>query len=75
MEFLRSSIAADKDFARVSALDGVAQKFLGEGADLAAIVAEAETAAKELTGEAVANGALYLKFMKKAVEKVGFVVV
>ena len=59
-------------FARVEALDALAKKFVDAAADAKAkVVEEAEAALAKLEGEAKDNGALYVTFMKKAVEKVG----
>ncbi|KFM27641.1 ATP-binding cassette sub-family G member 2 [Auxenochlorella protothecoides] len=54
--------------ARVELLDTFASKFLGS-ADQAGLLAQTEEAVLTLTGEAQANGALYVRYMKKAVEK------
>ncbi|KAG2501842.1 hypothetical protein HYH03_000340 [Edaphochlamys debaryana] len=68
LEYLKEKVASDKAFARVEALDAIAKKFV-EAADKAALITEAKEAVEKLEGEAKANGALYVKFMEKAVEK------
>ncbi|PNW88536.1 hypothetical protein CHLRE_01g033550v5 [Chlamydomonas reinhardtii] len=70
LDFLKEKLAADKGFARVEALDALAKKFVDAAADAKAkVVEEAEAALAKLEGEAKDNGALYVTFMKKAVEK------
>ncbi|KAG2444788.1 hypothetical protein HXX76_001531 [Chlamydomonas incerta] len=70
LDYLKEKLAADTGFARVEALDGLAKKFVEAAADAKAkVVAETEAAVAKLEGEAKANGALYVTFMKKAVEK------
>ncbi len=54
----------------MEALDPLASKF-AEAKDKAAVIAEAKAAVAKLEGDAKASGELYVKFMEKAVEKVG----
>lgn len=68
MEFIKQKIVADKGFARVEALDGVAAKFVS-AADKAALVKEAKEAVAKLEGEDKSNGELYVKYMEKTIEK------
>ncbi|PNH11560.1 putative protein disulfide-isomerase A6 [Tetrabaena socialis] len=69
LEFLKQKLEADQGFARVEALDPIAKKFV-EAEDKAAVLAEATAALAALEeADAKANGALYIKFMEKAVEK------
>jgi hypothetical protein len=59
----------------VAELDAIAEK-AGKAAkdDLKKLVGELEEAAKKLEGDAKANGELYVKLAKKALDKVGGVV-
>jgi len=72
--FLKGKLEADKGFARVEALDALALK-AGAAAkeDLKKLVGELEAAAGKLEGDAKANGEVYVKLAKKALEKVGWV--
>lgn len=63
-------VAWFQGFARVEALDPLASKF-ADAKDKAAVIAEAKAAVAKLEGDAKASGELYVKFMEKAVEKVG----
>ncbi|KAL6766456.1 PDI2 [Auxenochlorella protothecoides x Auxenochlorella symbiontica] len=65
--FLTEKVQSDAH-ARVELLDTFASKFLGS-ADQAGLLAQTEEAVLTLTGEAQANGALYVRYMKKAMEK------
>jgi protein disulfide-isomerase A6 len=68
MEFIKKKLVADKGFARVEALDGVAAKFVSSS-DKAALIKEAKEAVAKLEGEDKSNGELYVKYMEKTVEK------
>lgn len=71
MEYIKAALEEDKGFARVEELDALARKFVDAAAKKkAAVVTEAEKAAKAIKDAAAkANGELYVKLMKKAVEK------
>lgn len=60
-------------FARSDSLDTLATKFLDTAADAkSSIVDEITSAAGALAGEAKSNADLYMRFAKKAIEKVSF---
>ncbi|KAL4435932.1 hypothetical protein ABPG77_000694 [Micractinium sp. CCAP 211/92] len=70
LKFINDKIAADAGFARVDALVPLAAKFHRAAADArAAILTAAEAAAETVSGDDKDNAALYLRFMKKALEK------
>ncbi|PSC76638.1 disulfide isomerase [Micractinium conductrix] len=70
LKFIKDKVAADAGFARVDALVPLAQKFQAAASgDRAGIVAEAETAAEGVAADDTANAALYIRYMKKALEK------
>ncbi|EFN53221.1 hypothetical protein CHLNCDRAFT_137098 [Chlorella variabilis] len=70
LKFINEQVAADAGFARVDALVPIAQKFMAAAAaDQAAVVAEAKAAAEAAAADDKDNAALYVRFMKKAVEK------
>ncbi|KIY98273.1 hypothetical protein MNEG_9688 [Monoraphidium neglectum] len=70
LAFLKGKLEGDKGFARVAELDAIAEK-AGKAAkdDLKKLVGELEEAAKKLEGDAKANGELYVKLAKKALDK------
>lgn len=69
LEFINSKLEADKGFGRVEEMDAFAGKFMAPGADLKAVLAEAEAAAGKVDEELKGNADLYVKAMKKAIEK------
>jgi hypothetical protein len=70
--FLRGKVADDKGFARVASLDALAAKAgAAASGDLKKLVGEIEAAAKKLAGEEKADGEVYVKLAKKALDKVG----
>lgn len=70
LEFLKKKLEEDATFARVPSLDEVAEKFAAaDKAGQKKLVAEAEKAVTGLKAEEKSNGELYVKFMKKALEK------
>lgn len=71
LTFINEKLQADKGHARVESLDAVAAKFVEAGADGKKLMKEAEAALKKLEGDAKKNGELYIKFMTKALDKVG----
>lgn len=70
LEFLKEKLEADKGFARIEALDALAKKFVAEGADTAAILADTKAAVKKLEEAEQKNGKLYELFMERAIAKV-----
>lgn len=70
LEFIKAKLDEDKGFARVEALDKLAQKFTADGADIKAVLKEAEKAAGKVEKDVADNAKLYITIMKKAVEKV-----
>jgi protein disulfide-isomerase A6 len=70
LAFIEKKIREDAGFARVAALTPLARKFeLGEG-DKAELLKQAEAAAAAVEGEADKAGAeIYLRYMRKALEK------
>ncbi|KAL4458829.1 hypothetical protein ABPG75_013694 [Micractinium tetrahymenae] len=70
LKFINEKIAADAGFARVDSLVPLAAKFHRAAADArAAIVTAAEAAVEKVSGDDKDNAALYLRFMRKALEK------
>lgn len=70
LTYLKAKVDADKGFARVEALDELAAKAGKAAKDkLKAAVAEIEAAAGKLEGDEKANGELYVKLAKKALDK------
>jgi thioredoxin-like negative regulator of GroEL len=69
LEFIKAKLDEDRGFARVEVLDKLAQKFSASGADLKAVLKEAEKAAGKAEKDVQENAQLYVTFMKKAVEK------
>ena len=68
---IRASLAADKGFARVDALDALARAVVGAGGDAAAAVDSLKAAAGKLAGEAKEHGAIYVHLASKAADKAG----
>jgi protein disulfide-isomerase-like protein len=69
-EYINSAMESDKGWARVESLDTLVKEYLAAGSDTAASVIEKiEEAAGKLTGDSMANGAYYVKYLKKAAEK------
>lgn len=71
LTFINQKLQEDKGHARVEVLDALVTKFLEDKADKKKVLKEAEAAVNKLGDDVKANGELYVKFMKKAVEKVG----
>jgi protein disulfide-isomerase A6 len=69
LEFIKAKLDEDKGFARVEVLDKLAQKFIADGADLKAVLKEAEKAAGKAEKDVQDNAKLYVTFMKRAVDK------
>lgn len=72
--FVKEALKADKGYGRVEAMDALARKFTAAAAaaDRAAVLKEAEAAAGGVEdGEAKASAAMYVSYMKKAIEKGG----
>ncbi len=70
LEFLKEKLEEDKGFARVAEMDKLALKFIAEGANTASIIADAETQAGKASKEDKEAAALYVTFMKRALDKV-----
>lgn len=69
LEFLKEKLEEDKGFARVAEMDKLALKFIAEGANTASIIADAETQAGKASKEDKEAAALYVTFMKRALDK------
>jgi Endoplasmic reticulum protein ERp29, C-terminal domain len=67
---LKEKLEEDKGFARVAEMDKLALKFIAEGANTASIIADAETQAGKASKEDKEAAALYVTFMKRALDKV-----
>lgn len=68
MTFIREKVNEDKSFARVEVLDSIAEKFI-DSDEAEELVKEAESKVATLKGIEKDNGELYLKVMRKALEK------
>lgn len=70
LDYINQQVSADKAFARVEELDVLARKYIGSAADATSSVAdEISAAAAKLTGDAKANGQVYVNAVKKAAAK------
>lgn len=70
LEFIKEKLDADKGFARVEALDKLAQAFVAEGADKDKVAADVKAAAAKVDKEQAANAKLYVEAIEKALARV-----
>jgi protein disulfide-isomerase A6 len=70
LEFIKEKLEADKGFARVEALDKLAQAFVAEGADKEKVAAELKAAAAKVEEEEAAKAKLYVDAIEKALARV-----
>jgi hypothetical protein len=71
LTYIKAKVDEDKTFARVSELDEIVKPAAaGKKGDLAGLISKAEAAVKKLEGDDKDNGALYVKFLQKAQDKV-----
>lgn len=69
MQFIEKALADDKGHGRVEALDVIAQSFI-TSSDKNSVIQELEEKIKELNSEDKEKGEIYLRVMRKTVEKV-----
>ncbi|WIA31657.1 hypothetical protein OEZ86_002576 [Tetradesmus obliquus] len=69
LEFIKEKLDADKGFARVEALDKLAQAFVAEGADKDKVAADVKAAAAKVDKEQAANAKLYVEAIEKALAR------
>jgi len=68
--WITQKLDSDTTFARVESLDSLVRDYLGAGSDVASSAAsKLEEAAGALTGEAKSYGELYVKVLKRGLEK------
>jgi hypothetical protein len=70
LEFIKEKLDADKGFARVEALDKLAQAFVADGADKDKVAADVKAAAAKVDKEEAENAKLYVEAIEKAVARV-----
>ncbi len=73
LNFIGQKLQEDKGHARVESLDALVTKFLAatKDADKKKVLKDTEASVKKLGDDVKGNGELYVKFMKKSIEKVG----
>eukprot|EP00882_Tetradesmus_deserticola_P000542 GHRQ01000595.1.p1 GENE.GHRQ01000595.1~~GHRQ01000595.1.p1 ORF type:complete len:263 (+),score=117.57 GHRQ01000595.1:130-918(+) len=69
LEFIKEKLDADKGFARVAALDKLAQAFMAEGADKDKVAADVKAAAASADKEEAENAKLYVEAIEKALSR------
>eukprot|EP00210_Caulerpa_lentillifera_P006033 g5765.t2 len=69
LKFIEKALADDKGYGRVEALDEIAQSFL-TSTDKSSVIKEVEKKIKELSSDDKGKAEIYLKVMRKTVEKV-----
>jgi protein disulfide-isomerase A6 len=74
LEFIKEKLEADKGFARVAALDKLAQAFVADGADTAKVAADVKAAAAKVDKEEAGNAKLYVEAIEKALARVSLVI-
>eukprot|EP01026_Neomeris_dumetosa_P056459 TRINITY_DN51656_c0_g2_i6.p2 TRINITY_DN51656_c0_g2~~TRINITY_DN51656_c0_g2_i6.p2 ORF type:complete len:248 (-),score=46.00 TRINITY_DN51656_c0_g2_i6:272-1015(-) len=68
LEFINEQLAGESDFARVESMDKLAKKFV-QSSDKKGVVEEAVKESGSLTGDDLEYAQVYIKMMKKALEK------